>query len=112
MSRFALSEPSIGSQTTMGRAAAVERPLAELLRDEREALVQRLEASHHGGLGGRVDRRRVVAAEAGGEHGLALESRRQVREHDADVHDRGAADVEPGAHSGWKSKPESSLGKK
>ena len=112
MSRLAFSEPSIGSQTTTPRLPAPEDALAELLRDEREALVERLEPVHDRGLGGRVDRRRVVAALALGQHGLALDARRQLREHRLDVADRVAADVEPRLHRGWKSRPEISFGKK
>ena len=94
------------------RLPAPEDALAELLRDEREALVERLEPVHDRGLGSRVDRRRVVAALALGEHGLALDACRQLREHRLDVSHRVAADVEPRLHRGWKSRPEISFGKK
>ena len=94
------------------RLPAPEDALAELLRDEREALVERLEPVHDGGLGGRVDRGRVVAALAGLQHGLALDARRQLGEHRLDVAHRVAADVEPRLHRGWKSRPEISFGKK
>ena len=62
MPRFAFSEPSIGSSTTRHGLPPPNDALAELLRDEREVLVERLEPVHDRGLGGRVDRRRVVAA--------------------------------------------------
>ena len=112
MSRLALSEPSIGSQTTRQGCAGPEHPLAELLGDEREVLVERLEPVHDRGLGGRVDRRRVVAALA-----LASTGSRSTRVGSSastrlDVADRVAAHLEPRLHSGWKSRPEISFGKK
>ena len=91
---------------------APEDPLAELLGDEREVLVERLEPVHDRGLSGGVDRRRVVAALALGEHGLALDSGRQLGEHGLDVADGVAAHLEPRFHRGWKSRPEISFGKK
>src|ERR671915_2247869 len=63
-------------------------------------------------LRGGVDRGRVVAADAGSEDRLALDPRRQLVEHGADVLRGGPAELEPGRHAGWKSRPESSLGKK
>ena len=95
MPRFAFSEPSIGSTTTRHGVAGAEDALAELLRDEREVLVELLEPVHDRRLGGRVDRGRVVAALAGGEHGLALDAGRQLGEHAAYVADRVAAHLEP-----------------
>jgi hypothetical protein len=62
MSRLAFSEPSIGSQTTRQGAPEPKTALAELLRDEREVLVELLESVDDGRLGRRVDRRRLVAA--------------------------------------------------
>ena len=56
--------------------AASEDPLAELFGDEREVLFERLEPVHDCGLGRRVDRGRVVAALALGEHRLALDAGR------------------------------------
>ena len=110
---MAFTEPSIGSTTTRVGAARAEDALAELLRDEHEVGVERLEPGDDGGLGGRVDRGRVVAALARPEHRLALDARRQLREHEVDVGDAVAAELEPvGAHTGWKSRPLVSLGKK
>ena len=92
--------------------AAAEDALAELLRHEREIPVELLEPPDDGRLGGRVDRSRVVAADAQPEHRLALDSSRQFGEHRLDVADRGAADVEPRRHSGCRSSPLISFGKK
>ncbi len=89
-----------------------EHALPELLRDEREVLIERFESMHDGGLGGRVDRRRVVAALTRGEHGLAFDAGRQLGQHAADVADRIAADLEPRLQSGWKRRPLMSFGKK
>jgi hypothetical protein len=94
------------------RLAGAEDALPELLRDEREVLVERFQPVDDRGLGGRVDRGRVVAAFAGLQHGLALDPGRQLLEHAPDVADCLAADLQPGLHRGWKSSPEISLGKK
>ncbi len=94
------------------RLPAPEDALAELLRDEREALVERLEPVHDGRLRRRVDRGRVVAALAQSQHGLALDAGRQLREYRLDVSHSVAADVEPRLHKGWKSRPEINFGKK
>ena len=63
-------------------------------------------------LRGLVDRGRVVAADARAQDRLALEARRQVLEDDADVGDSVPAQLSHVAHSGWKSRPEMSFGKK
>ena len=89
---MAFTEPSIGSTTTRSRAAGAERALAELLRDEQEVGLERLEPRHDRVLGRRVDRGRVVAALAVPEHGLALGARRQLGEDAVDVRDAGAAE--------------------
>ena len=117
MSRFAFSEPSIGSQTTRHGAPVPKTALAELLGDEREVLVEVLEPVHDRRLGRGVDRRRVVAADAGLEDGLALDPRRQLGEHGLDVADRTRGRRRATASSarrqtGWKSRPEISFGKK
>ena len=62
MPRLAFTEPSIGSTTTRSGPPAPNDALAELLRDEDEVAVERLEPRDDRVLGGRVDRRRVVAA--------------------------------------------------
>jgi hypothetical protein len=72
--------------------------------------VEVLEPRDHRALGGIVDRGRVVAALAGGEHGLALAARRQLVEDAADVRSSRPAELEPGLHSVWKSSPERSFG--
>ena len=72
-----------------------------------------LKLSDDGPLGSVVDRRRVVASLAGGDHRLALDAGRQVVQHARDVPRCGAKGVEPGLHygsSGRKRSPESSLG--
>ena len=93
--RLAFTEPSIGSTTTRIGAARAEGPLAELLRDEHEVRVERLEPGDDGILGGRVDRGRVVAALALPEHRLALEAGRQLARARLDVRDAVAAELEP-----------------
>jgi hypothetical protein len=95
------------------RRGVAERPLAELLGDEQELLslpVQFLESGDHSTLGRLVDRGRVVAADAAGEHRLSLDARRQLVEDTANVRGRGPAELEPGRHSVMKSSPERSLG--
>jgi hypothetical protein len=86
----------------------------ELLRDEREVvslLVQGLEPRDDCLLGCGVDRRRVVAAFPGGDHGLAVAAARQVDEHLPDVRRCRAAGLEPRSQSSvWNSRPESSFG--
>ena len=112
MPRFALTEPSIGSTITRSGSARPEDALAELLRDEREVSSVRLEPGDDGVLGGGVDRGRVVAALPRAQHGLALGTGRKVVEDGLDVGDARPAEVEPVAHTGWKRRPEVSLGKK
>ena len=61
----------------------------------------------------RIDRGRVVAALADPKHRFPLGARRKLGQHVVDVRDDRAADPEPVRHAtGWKSRPESSLGKK
>ncbi len=118
MFRFAFSEPSIGSTTTRSVGRVAERALAELLRDEVEVepllLVQPLQAGDDRVLRRSVDLGRLVAADAGAEDRLALDPRRHAREDAAQVLDRGAAERQPlvvrHGSSGWKSRPETSLG--
>ena len=76
-------------------AALAERPLAELLGDEHEVLAERGETRDDRVLRCLVDRRRVVAADAELEDGLALDPRRQPLEDVADVLDAEAAGLEP-----------------
>jgi len=100
----------IDDDTRLGLA---ECPHPQLLRDEQEVVslgVELLQQRDDRALGGIVDRGRLISADAGGQHRLALLPRRQVLQHPADVPRRRAADLEPGRHSEWKSKPERSLG--
>ena len=98
------------------RAARTERALAELLRDEKNVGLECLEPRDDGVFGGSVDRRRVVAALACPQHRFALGPGRQLLEDALDVCDAPAAEREPvdggGGHTGWKSRPLVSLGKK
>ena len=112
MSRFAFSEPSIGSQTTRQGFPEPKTRSPSSSETSVKLLVELLQPVHDRRLRRRVDRGRVVAALAGLEHGLALDAGRQLRQHRLDVADRVAADVEPRLHSGWKSSPEISFGKK
>ena len=98
-----------------GRAAGAECALAELLRDEEEVGLERLEPRHDRVLGGSVDRGRVVAALACPQHRLTLGPGRQRLQDAVDVRDAAAAESQPvdrGGHTGWKSRPLVSLGKK
>ena len=80
MPRFAFSEPSIGSTTTRGPPAA--DALAELLGDEREALVERLEAREHDRVSAAASIAVVSSPPSpGADDGLALGARRQLGEH-------------------------------
>jgi hypothetical protein len=66
---------------------------ADFLRDNRACSV-----AHTGEddlLGGPVDRRRVIAAEAFPDHRLALGARGHPREHSVDVRNGGAAEFQP-----------------
>jgi hypothetical protein len=94
--------------------ASAERPDPELLGDEGEVDAERLEPPHDDVLGRRVDRSRIVASLTGAEHGLALDARRQVGEDALELLDAPAREREPVGHgsSGWKSRPETSFGKK
>src|SRR6185503_11769179 len=85
----------------------------DLLRDNRD-VVEVGEAGEHGAFGRRVDRGRRVAALACADDGLARRPRRQLLEHRTDVGGGVAAEREPVRlrHTGWKSIPESSFGKK
>ena len=114
MPRFAFTDPSIGSTTTVARPSRSEPAAPELLRDEHEVLVERGEPLDDRVLGRLVDRSRVVSALAPPQHGLALGARRQLLEHGADVGDAEPAGLEPRGHrsSGWKTIPESGFGKK
>ena len=100
------------------RAVAVaEDPPSQLLGDEREAgALDRLQPLDHGRLGRGVDRRRLVAALAGADAGLALDAGRQCVEHATHRRRRVAADPEPvvARHSskGEMRSPLVSLGKK
>ena len=106
MPRLALSEPSIGSTTTSGQPCAADA--ADLLRDDR-ARSSRTRARIRV-LGGPVDRRRVVAAEAFADDRLALDARRQPLEHGVDVRDSGPTELQPVSHSGSNSRPDVSFG--
>ena len=81
---------------------------SDLLADDAHVLV--LEAREDHALGRRVDRRRLVAALAGADDRLALGAAWQFFEHARDVVARCAAQLEPGAHTGWNRSPEVSLG--
>jgi hypothetical protein len=77
--------------------------------------VDTLQALHDHRLGGRVDRRRLVAADPVSDDRLAVLTRRQLAEDAPHVLHRLAAEGEPGLRrghgsSGWKSRPDSSLG--
>ena len=112
MSRLAFSEPSIGSQTTRHGPPLpkVRSPSSSETSVKSPSSCSSLRTT--ASFGSRVDRGRVVAAHARLQHRLALDARRQVREHDPDVLDRGPADLQPGRHSGWNRSPEISFGKK
>ncbi len=107
MPRFAFNEPSIGSTTTVQRPSPYE---ADLLADDAHVLAAKPLEDHR--LGGRVDRSRLVAAFAVALHRLAVGAKRQLLEHARDVVARCAAEREPVGHTGWKSRPEVSFGKK
>ena len=107
MPRFAFSEPSIGSTTTVQRPLAFD---ADLLADDAHVLAA--EALEDHALGGRVDRRRLVAALARADDGLAVGAQRQLVEHARDVVPCVAAERVPVGHTGWKSRPDVSFGKK
>ena len=66
---------------------------ADLLRDDRARSLAH--AGEDDLLGGLVDRRRVVAAEAFADHRLALGARGHPREHGVDVRDGGPAELQP-----------------
>ena len=92
-----------------------EGALAQLLGDERElgpGRMQIFEESDDRGLGGRVDRRRLVAALALTRDRLSFQPRRELRERSLDRGRRVAAEGEPIAHSskGEKRSPLASLG--
>ena len=113
MPRFAFSEPSIGSTTTRtGRPP--ERALAELLGDEREAArSSALEPGDDGVLGGGVDRRRVVAALAAPQHGLALDPGRAGRARTprmSATHARQSSSQGHGSHAGGRAGRRASFG--
>ena len=111
--RLAFTEPSIGSTIDAHRPARAEGALAELLRDEQEIRLERLEPGDHRVLGRCVDRRRVVAALTAPQHRLPLAAGRELGEDEVDVRDAVAAEAEPvDGHTGWKSRPLVSLGKK
>ena len=85
MSRFAFSEPSIGSQTTRVGPPPLNVALAELLRDEREALVELLEPSHDAASAAASIAVVSSPPTPSCEHGLALDAGRQLGEHGLDV---------------------------
>jgi hypothetical protein len=77
--------------------------------------VQQLQSLHDRGLGGLVDRGRLVAADTFSDDRLAVVPGRQLSEDALHVLDRFAAEGEPGlghghGSSGWKSRPDRSLG--
>ena len=82
----------------------------DLLADDAHVLAA--EALEDHALGGRVDRRRLVAALARADDRLALGAQRQLVEHARDVVPRVAAERVPVGHTGWKSRPDVSFGKK
>ena len=100
-------QPPLGVHGSVDRVdhdvqlGGAEHALAELLRHERELQpvpVEVLEPGDNRALGGVVDRRRVVAALAGGDHRLALDAGRQLVQRARDVLRGSAKGVEPGLH--------------
>ena len=83
--RFAFTEPSIGSTTTVSAPPAPKSRSPSSSETSVKSRPERLEAPHDGVLGRRVDRGRVVAALAGAEDRLALDARRQLGEHRVEV---------------------------
>ncbi len=110
MPRLALMEPSIGSRTTVTAPFSARSPVAELLRDQCEVDSRRVEQRYDGTLGCRVDGRRVVSTLTAAHHDLPLVARRQLGEHRLYLGGRRTTELQPVLHSGWKSKPEGSLG--
>ena len=112
MSRLAFSEPSIGSQTTRHGF-----PVPKTRSPSSSETSVKLSSSASSRCTTAVSAAASIAVVSsppspGLEDGLALDARRQLREHGLDVADRVAADVEPRLHRGWKSRPEISFGKK
>src|SRR5262249_57802522 len=89
-------EGCVGGMDDEASAPAVaESDLAALLGDEHAVEVGRLEAADDRVLGGSVDRRRLVAALAGPDDGLAVGSSRELREREAYVVDRSTTERGP-----------------
>ena len=114
MSRFAFTEPSIGSTTTMPPSARAEHALAELLRDEDEALAARLSRATTASSAAWS----IAVVSSPPSPRLRIGSRsarvgRRSRTCSMSATQR-AAELEPGAHpsTGWKRRPESGFGKK
>ena len=100
--RFALIEPSIGSSTTPG----YHRPTRTPSSSETSVKPCRPRRSGHDRpLDGGVDRGRVVAAHPGTDDRLPVRAGGQLREHAANVLDRGAAGREPVSQGAWKRGP-------
>ena len=114
MPRFAFTDPSIGSTTTLNAPSRSEPASSQLLRHEHEVLAERGKPLDDGVLGSLIDRGRVVSTLAPPQHGLALDTRRQLLEYGADIGNAEPAGLEPRSHrsSGWKTIPESGFGKK
>ena len=77
---------------------------ADLFRHERDVL-DTVEARQDCALGGLVDRGRLVAAFTRADHGLAVRTRRQLRQDVAHVDDRLTAEREPVSQVDGKAGP-------
>ena len=110
--RFAFTEPSIGSTTTLLAPPAPNARSPSSSETSTKSSLERGEPLDDGVLGRLIDRCRVVAALARPEHRLALHARGQSLEHVADVRDAQAARSRARASrlTGWKSSPESGFG--
>ena len=99
------------------RRLRAERPLAQLLGDERELDAGRgklLQARDDGELGSGVDGGRLVSSFARADHGLPLEPRGVLREDDVQVGGDLPGEGQPVGHSskGERTRPLVNFGKK
>src|SRR5262249_27991873 len=101
-----VGDPALGVLRAVDRVdehrVAALAAVADLLRDDADVVA--VEVAQRRRLGGLVERGGQIAALALADDALALLAAGHGREHALDVRDGRAAELEPGAHSGWKSR--------
>ena len=98
MPRFALTDPSIGSTTTVRGPPAPKMRVPSSSETRTKSPLERPESVDDGVFGRLVDRSRVVPSFPTAEHGLTLGACGKAVEHSANVADTCPAGLEPGRH--------------